>query len=65
MLGQGVEARLMAIDSLRSVKEQERGALAASPDIELAATDIDGGVLSHWAAPWDSGGRWSRFVADN
>jgi len=37
------------------VEEQERGAPAVPPDVDLAAADVNSGVLCHWQLP-DSGG---------
>src|SRR5438094_5629537 len=49
--GQRIQTRLVTIESLRAVQEQERLTLAATSDIDLAAPDVDEGVLRHFPPP--------------
>jgi hypothetical protein len=48
---QGVEAAFVTVDTLRAMQEQQRLALAETPDVDFAATHIDGGVLRHLRPP--------------
>jgi hypothetical protein len=47
MAGERLEPRLLPIEPLRAVQEQQRLAFAHAPDIDLAAAHVDQRVLYH------------------
>ena len=47
MLGQRIKPRLLPIEPLRAVQEQQRRAFTHAPDIDLAAAHVDQRVLHH------------------
>jgi len=51
VLAQSIEPRLVMADSLCTVEEQKRRALARPSHIDLAAANINDGVLCHGRPP--------------